>query len=74
MIAKLLRWSKEKEEYLKIVKKSVDDGRFIVCTTPKNEKNRNFIRWLKSSGFIIKEITIYENKFEKALSSDANPE
>ena len=31
----------EIEEYLKIVKKSVDDGRFIVCTTPKNEKNRN---------------------------------
>lgn len=33
----------EIEEYLKIVKKSVNEGRFIVCTTQKNEKNRNFI-------------------------------
>lgn len=33
----------EIEEYLKIVKKSVNDGKFIVCTTEKNEKNRRFI-------------------------------
>ena len=33
----------EIEEYLKIVKKSVNAGKFIVCTTEKNEKNRKFI-------------------------------
>ena len=33
----------EIEEYLKIVKKSVNAGKFIVCTTEKNEKNRRFI-------------------------------
>lgn len=37
----------EIEEYLKIVKKSVNNGRFIVCTTPKNEKNRKFIEEYK---------------------------
>ena len=37
----------EIEEYLKIVKKSVNNGRFIVCTTPKNEKNRRFIEAYK---------------------------
>ena len=30
----------EIEEYLKIVKKSVNAGKFIVCTTEKNE-NKN---------------------------------
>lgn len=34
---------KEIEEYLNIVKKSVKAGKFIVCTTEKNEKNRRFI-------------------------------
>ena len=33
----------EIEEYLKIVKKSVNAGKFIVCTTEKNKKNREFI-------------------------------
>lgn len=33
----------EIEEYLKIVKKSVSVGKFIVCTTEKNEKNRRFV-------------------------------
>lgn len=37
----------EIEEYLKIVKKSVNNGRFVVCTTPKNEKNRKFIEEYK---------------------------
>ena len=46
----------EIEEYLKIVKKSVDDGRFIVCTTPKNEKNRNFIEKYKLNKNMQKEM------------------
>ena len=33
----------EIEEYLKIIKKSVNAGKFIVCTTEKNKKNREFI-------------------------------
>lgn len=33
----------EIEEYLKSVKKSVSVGNFIVCSTLKNEKNRNFL-------------------------------
>ena len=33
----------EIEEYLKIVKKSVNADKFIVCSTEKNEKNREFI-------------------------------
>ena len=33
----------EIEDYLRIVKKSVNAGRFIVCTTEKNEKNRTFV-------------------------------
>jgi len=33
----------EIEEYLKTVKKSINIGNFIVCTTSKNEKNRKFI-------------------------------
>lgn len=37
----------EIEEYLKIVKKSVNCGRFIVCTTSKNEKNRRFVEMYK---------------------------
>lgn len=37
----------EIDEYLKIVKKSVNSGKFIVCTTQKNEKNRNFIETYK---------------------------
>ena len=46
----------EIEEYLKIVKKSVDDGRFIVCTTTKNEKNRNFIEKYKLNKNMQKEM------------------
>jgi len=34
---------KEIEEYLEIVKKSVAIGKFIVCTTEKNEKNRKIV-------------------------------
>lgn len=37
----------EIEEYLKIVKKSINMGNFIVCTTSKNEKNRKFIEKYK---------------------------
>jgi hypothetical protein len=37
----------EIEEYLKIVKKSVSSGKYIICTTQKNEKNRNFIEEYK---------------------------
>lgn len=33
----------EIEEYLKSVKKSVNAGNFIVCSTQKNEKNRKFL-------------------------------
>ena len=32
---------KEIEEYLNIVKKSVKAGKFIVCTTEKNEKTED---------------------------------
>ena len=46
----------EIEEYLKRVKKSVDDGRFIVCTAPKNEKNRNFIEKYKLNKNMQKEM------------------
>ena len=38
---------KEIEEYLKIIKKNVNNDRFIVCTTKKNEKNRKFIETYK---------------------------
>lgn len=42
--AKYTNHTKEEiEEYLKIVKKSVNVGKFIVCTTEKNKKNREFI-------------------------------
>ncbi len=37
----------EIDEYLKIVKKSVNSGKFIVCTTQKNEKNRKFVETYK---------------------------
>lgn len=37
----------EIEEYLNKVKKSVNLGKFIVCTTAKNEKNRRFIEEYK---------------------------
>ena len=33
----------EIEEYLRIVKKSVKNDKFIICKTQKNEKNRKFI-------------------------------
>ena len=42
--SKYINHTKEEiEEYLKIVKKSVNKGEFIVCTTQKNQKNRRFI-------------------------------
>ena len=42
--SKYINHTKEEiEEYLKIVKKSVNNGEFIVCTTQKNQKNRRFI-------------------------------
>lgn len=34
---------REIEEYLKAVKKSINEGNFIVCSTQKNEKNRKFL-------------------------------
>ena len=37
----------EIDEYLKIIKKSVNSGKFIVCTTQKNEKNRKFVETYK---------------------------
>lgn len=37
----------EIEEYLRIVKKNVNDGRFILCNTSKNEKNKKFIETYK---------------------------
>ena len=33
----------EIEEYLRKVKQSINVGKFVVCTTVKNEKNRKFI-------------------------------
>lgn len=37
----------EIDKYLKIVKKSVNNGKFIVCITQKNEKNRKFVETYK---------------------------
>lgn len=37
----------EVEDYLKVVKKSIKSDEFIVCTTKKNEKNREFIEQYK---------------------------
>ncbi len=33
----------EIEEYLRKVKQSINVGKFVICTTVKNEKNRKFI-------------------------------
>lgn len=38
---------KEIEEYLYKVKKSIKIGKFVICTTEKNEKNRKFIEKYK---------------------------
>lgn len=37
----------EIKEYLNKVKESISKGKFIICTTPKNEKNRRFIEEYK---------------------------
>lgn len=37
----------EIEEYLRKMKLSINKGRFLVCTTLKNEKNRKFIEKYK---------------------------
>ena len=41
---KYINHTKEEiEEYLRKIKQSIKKGKFIVCTTLKNEKNRRFI-------------------------------
>ncbi len=41
---KYTNYTKEEiKEYLDIVKNSIRKGNFTICTTEKNEKNRNFI-------------------------------
>lgn len=63
---------REIEEYLKAVKKSINEGNFIVCSTQKNEKNRKFLleyRLTKNKQkqmiFVIQQIIIMIVSFHK---------
>ena len=49
---------KEIAEYVEKIKKKIKLGRFVVCTTEKNEKNIAFIQEYNLSSYKIKEMLL----------------
>ncbi|MBQ9657873.1 MAG: type II toxin-antitoxin system MqsR family toxin [Clostridia bacterium] len=60
----------EVEEYLNIVKRSVNAGKFVICTTAKNDKNRKFIEKYKLDSNKQKQMLIQLETTDFCYSAD----